>query len=47
MVNVAKGLWLQDETIIAFYFGGGGQEACLKLGGRRRFFRSLPAPLYY
>lgn len=44
---MGKGFQLQDETIMVFHFGGGGWEACLEVGGSRRFFGSLPALLYY
>ena len=43
VVNMRKDFQLQDETIRVFNFGGGGWDACLEVGGRRRFFGSLPA----
>lgn len=32
-----KDFQLWDETIRVFNFGGGGWDACLEVGGRRRF----------
>ena len=44
---MGKGLQSQEDTIMVFHIKGGGWEACLEVGGRRRFFGSLPALLYY